>query len=112
MNYMNIILQIIALTVAIVSIKLYFEHRKSNYKGIYTGEFIYKNVNKVTHDTMRSLWINLFFFMVIGLEEGEKFFDPNDFFGSWVGKVFIIILGFFTFNELIYPHVLTKIHIL
>lgn len=102
-------LQIIALVMFVVAIKFFIDHRKKKYKGVYQKDGSYEDISAVKHDMTKSFFVELVPLLVFGLATGEKFFDPDDFLGSWVGKTTIVVISYFMFYELIQPYIVTRL---
>ena len=100
--------QILAFVIFILAIKMYIDHRKKDYKGTYNPFMVYNNVSFLKHDLSKIAFVTLFFFLIYGLEEGEKFIDFNNILHSKIGEVFIIIMAYFIFDELIQSYILGK----
>jgi len=105
-NNQNIL---IAVVLVIVSLKLFFDHRKADYAGVYKPYSDYKNISALKHDMFKAFFLELFPIIVYGLAVNEKLFDSNNFLGSWVGKTVVILAGYLVYYELIQPHIVNKI---
>ena len=108
---MNIInnnnIRLLAIVVFAVSIKLFLDHRRKDYDGVYSQSGV-NDLSEVKHDMTKAIWIELFILMTMGLSN-EKFYDTDDFIGSWVGKTMAILVGYFTYYELIQPYVINRL---
>lgn len=104
-NKQNII---IALVLLLVSIKLFFDHRKTGYDGVYKPYNDYKSISALKHDIFKAFFLELFPIIVYGLAMNETFFDSNNILGSWVGKTMVILAGYFIYYELVQPYLVRK----
>ncbi len=102
--------RVIAFIILLIAIKMYINHRRSDYKGKYNPFMIYNNISFVKHDITKILFISLFPMMIYGLNKNEKFFDLNNMLHSKVGKIAVFLLGYFIYHELIQPYIITKLH--
>ena len=109
MNIQQKHLQIVALVLFVVAIKLYLQHRKDNYEGKYQKSGSYNNVSGVRHDVTKSFFTELVPLLVFGLAVDEPFFDSNNFLGSWVGKTSVVVASYFIYHEVIQPYIVTRI---
>jgi len=106
LNNRNI--QILAVLVLAVSVKLYIDHRRRGYTGAYKPDGKYDNTTAVKQDMTKHLWVELFVLMVVGLSSGESFYDSENIFGSWIGKAMAMVAGYFTYYEFVQPYVVNK----
>lgn len=102
-------MQILAVIILAVTVKLFLDHKRSSYKGVYNPSGAYDNITAVKHDMTKALWVELFPLMAIGLASGDKFYDPNDFMGSWLGRTLAIVAGYFTYHEFIQPYLVERL---
>ena len=102
-------LQIIAIVILLVAIKLYTDHRKSDYKGIYNIKGNYENISDVKREISRILFVSLFPILIFGLAPGEKFIDTNNMMQSRLGKILVTAAGYFVYHELIQPYIINKL---
>lgn len=102
-------MQILAVLVVAVAIKLFIDHRKAGYAGPYNPQGAYPNISSTKHDTTKALWVDLFVLMALGLATGDRFYDSDNIMGSWVGKALVTIAAFFTYHEFIQPYVVNKL---
>jgi len=101
--------QILAFVILIIAINMYITHRKKDYKGTYRPFMIYNNVSFLKHDLSKMVFVTLFFLLVYGAEEGKKFIDFDNILNSTIGELFVLIMGYFVFHELIQPYIINKI---
>jgi len=101
--------RVIAFIILLIAIKMYINHRKSDYKGKYKPFMIYKNISFMKHDITKILFVSLFPMMIYGLGKNEKFIDFNNLMHSKVGRIIVFLLGYFIFHELIQPYIVTKL---
>ena len=102
-------MQIIGLIVFAVAIKLYIDHRKTGYAGVYQANGAYDNITAVKHDMTKSFWTELFPLLIFGLAAGQKLYDPNDMLNSWVGKAAVVVASYFTYYEFVQPYVVNSL---
>ena len=102
-------MQILAVIVLAVTIKVFMDHRRKEYKGTYNPDGSYNNITAVKHDMTKAFWVELFVILVMGIATGEKLYDPSNILGSWVGKTMVIVAAYFTFHEFIQPYVIDKL---
>jgi hypothetical protein len=100
--------RIIAVILIVVSAKLYFDHRNKEYTGIYNETNEYKNVSVLKHEVAKQATTMIVPALIVGLG-ADKWYDANDFFGSFLGQLVAGVTGFFVFYEFIQPHVLTRL---
>ena len=101
-------LQLIAVVILFISIKMYIDHRRQNYKGVYNIKGKYENISAIKHDMMKILFINLFPILVYSLTSNEKFIDFDNILESKFGHIVVSVVGFFIYYELIQPYVVNK----
>lgn len=101
-------MKLVALIVLIISIKLFLDHRRASYTGVYDAAG-YSDISNIKHDLTKTFWVELFVLLSIGLANGEKLYDPDNFTGSWIGKTMIIVFGYFTYYELVQPYIVKKL---
>lgn len=99
---------IIALVLVLVSAKLFFDHRKTNYNGVYKPYNDYKSISALKHDVFKAFFLEIFPIIVYGLAVNERFFDSNNILNSWVGKTLVILAGYFVYYELVQPYLVAK----
>lgn len=100
--------QLLALVIFIVAVKLFIDHKKKDHQGPYNPSGSYDKVTAVKHDMTKVFWTELFPIMVLGLATGEKFFDPNNFLGSKLGQILVLVAGYFIYYELFQPYVVNR----
>jgi hypothetical protein len=61
------------------------------------------------HDIFKQITISLFILSVYGYSVNEVFFDSNDILNSFVGKLFISVISYLIYYQLIEPYVVNKI---
>lgn len=101
--------QWIVLILVLISVKLFVDHRKKNYVGVYKPYNNYEQISYVKHDLFKIFVVQLIPLLVYGIASGDKFYDSSNPLNSWVGKTATILTGFFIFYELVQPYVLTKL---
>jgi len=109
MNFANY--QVVGLIFLVVAVKLFLDHRKPGYTGVFDFSSGYPTVSGTKHDVTKVIATELFPIIVFGLAAGEKFFDPNNFLNSAVGRIFVTVSGYFVYHELILPYVVAKLNI-
>lgn len=92
----------------VVSLKLFFDHRRADYDGPYRLNGSYETISAVKHDMAKAFFIEVALLFVFGLPENIPFFDANNFLASWTGKTSVIVLSFFIFHEFIQPYIVAK----
>ena len=102
-------LKIFALILFAISIKLFFDHRKPNYKGMYREDSSYSQITALKHDVTKVLFTELFPLLVFGLSTGDAFWNTEDPLNSWLGKTAIYTTGYFIFYELLQPYISNRI---
>lgn len=101
----------IGVTLIVISIILFFIHRKNNDNqdiGEYKFNNQYKNVSLTKHDLGKAFVVELVLILIYGLGN-QKFFDSKDILNSWVGRTGVIIIGFLVYHELFQPYIVNKI---
>lgn len=109
---MNITINhIIFLIVLIVSVKLYMDHRKKTYKGIYNIQHKYKNITPLKHDLMKFLTIMVFLYLIYGNQNTNmtKLIDTENIYLSYFGLIFVVLGSLFIYYEAVEPYITTKI---
>lgn len=103
--------QLLAICIVIVTAKLYMDHRKKNYDGPYNDSGIYKNISPMKHDLFKQLILKLFPLLVFGVGKSKKLYDPENALNSdsFVGKLFIGLISFFIYYQLVEPYINEKI---
>ena len=101
--------QILAIIFILVSIKLFFDHRKKEYDGPYKTHAGYENITVFKYDAFKAFTIELIPLLIIGLSTGQKFFDSTDPFNCWIGRVALILFALLIYHELLLPYVITKL---
>lgn len=109
MNIQQKHLQIVALVLFVISIKLYFQHRKDGYNGDFEKSGTYDRIGSTRHDVTKVFFTELFPFLIFGLSANEPFFDSNNLLGSWVTKITVFVTGYFIYHEVIQPYIVTRI---
>lgn len=99
---------IVALVLLAVSAKLFVDHRSGNYVGIWNFAGSYPTISSGKHDVTKVVFTELFPLLVYGLTAGQKFFDPNDFLNSSLGRIFVVASGYFVYHELVQPYVVAR----
>jgi len=102
-------MQLLAVLVLAVTVKLFIDHRRQGYSGVYQPSGAYDNITAVKHDMTKGFWVELFVMMVMGLGANEVFYDSNNFLGSWIGKALVIVAGYFTYHELVQPYIVNRL---
>ena len=105
----NTNMQVVALLVLAVSVKLFMDHRRIGYSGVYNPSGSYENITAVKHDMTKAFWVELFILMALGLGSGEVFYDANNVLGSWLGKSMVIVASYFTYYEMLQPYVIDRL---
>jgi hypothetical protein len=102
-------MQILALLIFVVSIKLFIDHRKNGYNGEHRINGDYDKITPVKHDVFKAFWVDFFIMLVLGLGSGELFYDPANLLGSWLGKTLVGVSAYLTYYELLEPYVVNKL---
>lgn len=103
---------IIAIIIVMLSIKLYIDHRKDDYKGPYRPYGMYKNITNVKHDVTKIFFTSIFPILIYGVASNQSFIDFksfNSFIHSSIGKAIVYSMGFFVFNEFIQPYIINRL---
>ena len=98
--------------VTIISLKLYIDHRETDYSGDYMINGEYDNMSPIKHDLIKFLIIGLAFLLVYGTSMGigpTPFYDKDDILQSWIGKIVVLLSSIVIFYELVEPYVLNKV---
>lgn len=109
MNFNQRNLQIIAVIVLAIAIKLYLDHKKADYAGPYNPAGAYDNITAVKHDMAKAFSVDLFLLLVFGLAAGQKLYDANNILDSWIGKAIATVAAFFVFHEFVQPYIVNKL---
>jgi len=96
----------IALILIAVAVKLFFDHRKPTYKGVYGKET--EMMSPVKNNMFRTFWVELFPILVYGLAAGDSFWNSENPLNSWIGRTAVVIAGFFTYYEFFQPYVVMR----
>ena len=102
-------MHIIAILLLVIAVKLFLDHRKKNYKGVYKPYGNYEKITAVKHDLFKAFTVELFPLLVFGLASGQKFYDSQNPINSWVGRSIVILCGYLVYHELVQPYVINKL---
>jgi len=109
MNFNPKYLQILAIIVLAIAIKVYIDHRKQHYKGVYSPSGNYANITAVKHDMTKAFTVELFVLLVFGLASGQQFYNTENMLDSWLGKSLVIVASYFVFHELVQPYIVNEL---
>jgi cytosine/uracil/thiamine/allantoin permease len=99
----------IAFSIFIMAVHLYINHKQNNYTGSYNNKGNYEYISPMKHDIFKQITISLFILSVYGYSVNEVFFDSNDILNSFIGKLFISVISYLIYYQLIEPYVVNKI---
>lgn len=102
-------MQIFAFLILAAAIKMFIDHRKTGYQGKYNPHGSYQSVTQVKEKMSRVLFVEFFMLLVFGLPQGTLFYNSVDPLNSWIGRTLILVMGYFTYYELIEPYFVTKL---
>jgi hypothetical protein len=102
-------LQILAVIILAVSIKMYIDHRKKGYLGPYNPAGAYDNITAVKHDMTKALSVDLFVMLVLGMATGQQFYNPDNMLDSWLGKALVTVAAFFVYHEFVQPYIVNAL---
>nr|QBK89349.1 MAG: hypothetical protein LCMiAC02_04440 [Mimivirus LCMiAC02] len=99
--------KLLAVIIFIVSIKLYIDQKNVNYRGPRKRFMLFKNISFLKHDITKIAFVSIFTLLVYGTN-GEKFFDLNNIIHSQVGKILVVMIGYFVYHVMIQPYIVSK----
>jgi hypothetical protein len=95
---------LVALIMFFVSIKLFFDHREDEYKGQYRYYGGYSGVSSTKNDMFKFAFLELFLLLVLGLAPDQSWFSTEDLLHSGVGRIIVVMLALFVYNEFVLPY--------
>ena len=103
--------KVLAVILFALALKMFLDHRKADYVGLYNKSGSYEQVSAVKHDMFKDLFVGLFVLLACGFAfDGKMFeFDWKDLCKSWAGEKLISMGGYFVFHQLVQPYMLTKL---
>ena len=102
-------MRILALIMSVISLKIFMDHSKKDYEGPYRQDAVYPSVSPLKHDMVKSVFVDMFPLLIYGLASNERFYDPNNFLGSVLGKSLVVSFAYFVFYVWFQPYVMTRV---
>lgn len=95
----------IAIGLVIFTLSVYMRHRKGEGKYKPAGDY---NRSAMYHDFVKQATLDLFPLLIFPITTME-FYNPKNILNSAVGRIFISILGYFIFYQVVEPYILMRL---
>jgi hypothetical protein len=100
--------RLIFFVILLITIKLYIDHRKEEYRGEYNIKGDYKYISQVKRDIVKFATIIISFILVYGTLP----LTINDLLTNWIGNLFVLCSSIMIYYELLEPYLFNKIRLM